>query len=324
MSVKNRRPSIFERLSDPSTFTGVYLERFKSSSGSINSQAPSGNIHSISEILRPNVRSLTTFHIGFGIPGQRRTSGLENDTPSNRFNPYGTSTQSSSSIPLSTKKTEDDIRKYRSFMNSPTSPFKLASPATPRSTPTKRRPSSAVQSRESRKLFDLDHPSPSNTESPKISNISPEPASTESPSSISSTPPYAKQTPKRPSSAKTTRTRRTPLSTSATPILNSESKIQTVFDRLNDQNNFTGVYRERFESGIGAINASSEFYEQEPSPNRAVKRAQSAGRSRNSSNVSSSPSKLSDRYNHSCSYASSFRAGTGSYAERYKLKQKEK
>jgi hypothetical protein len=78
------KPNIFERLSNPNSFTGVYAERIRSG-GRINAHADSGNINDLSQITRPNLRnSSTKIKMGRGIPGSHVTSGMVMDTPSTR------------------------------------------------------------------------------------------------------------------------------------------------------------------------------------------------------------------------------------------------
>src|SRR3989338_3701443 len=116
---RGRRPSVFERLSDPSSYTGVYYERFRTQNGHINANSSSGNVNNLQEILRPSVRSSTCVHIAKGWdPGQHKDSGFVHDTPSNRYNPFMTSTSSSSAIPLKTKEVEDNFKRRMSFSSS--------------------------------------------------------------------------------------------------------------------------------------------------------------------------------------------------------------
>ena len=77
--------SIFDRLTDQSTYTGVYAERFKSGGG-INGHADSGNVRDLSQITRPNLSGKgSTTHFGVGSKVHSyQTSGMEKDTPSSR------------------------------------------------------------------------------------------------------------------------------------------------------------------------------------------------------------------------------------------------
>ena len=312
---KGRRPSVFERLNDPSNYTGVYFERFRTQNGHINANASSGNVNHLQEILRPSVRSSTCVHIGKGWDaGQHTNSGFVHDTPATRSNPFGTSTSSSSAIPLKTKEVEDTIRR-RMSLSSPmscytpsrsASPFfsSLPHPNNDRSPPSQsiRRPSSALNSREIVKSLLLNNNNNINNNQHRIKHRSPSPSlitnlrdmednedevvkpifreekyeRVEKPQKRAATPVFQNQ----------------PIVTNIEkaepPSISNKSKTQkqiSVFERLNDKQNFTGVYKERFESGIGSINGSSEYYDNENNhssiPDKRVKpRPSSASASR--------------------------------------------
>lgn len=108
-----KRPNIWERLSDPSSFTGVYAERFREGNGGgINASSHDGNIRDLSEITRPSFRTSTHIKIGKGWdPGQHANSGMLCDTPATRRMPespkeaFLNSSLSSSSISSSSRST---------------------------------------------------------------------------------------------------------------------------------------------------------------------------------------------------------------------------
>jgi hypothetical protein len=85
---KSGTRSIWNRLYDPSSYTGVYAERFRSGTGRINAHASDGNVRDLSEIVRPGFRTSTFIHTGKGWePGQHANSGMLCDTPSTRRMP---------------------------------------------------------------------------------------------------------------------------------------------------------------------------------------------------------------------------------------------
>ena len=348
----HKRPNVFERLSNPMNFTGVYLERFRSG-GSLNAEAPSGNINSLAEILRPSVKSSTCVHISFGWdPGQHKNSGLVHDTPATRNNPYHTSTGNSAlAVPFKAKSMEESsMKKRRKSLSALSSPHPLQSPifnselpmATSSSLRTPsvssiQRPSSALPSvrndsedlilsklRLTTNLFDE---SQAPNEKPEHQENLSEPVSPTLHQHCS------EKQQERPASANALLNHPTEENISQ----HAKRSPITIYDRLYDSSTYTGVYKERFESGNGCINGSSEYYPenamQSACPEKRVQRTPTSKNSslsnslkRNNNNASSSehakmsPCKTTSGWNSpECQHY--FR---GSYSETFAKKSKQK
>ncbi|KAG2393113.1 hypothetical protein C9374_009690 [Naegleria lovaniensis] len=261
----HKRPNVFERLSNPMNFTGVYLERFRSG-GSINAEAPSGNINSLAEILRPTVKSSTCVHISFGWdPGQHKNSGLVHDTPATRNNPYHTTTGNSAlSIPFKAKIMEESSMKKRrkslSALNSPhlQSPFfnsELPSAMRTPSVSSINRPSSALPS------FRNDSEDLILSKLRLTSNLFDEKTSPNEKQEDGMSAPVSPTLQLSPSE-KSANLRERPSITVLKHHPTEQTKLSpiTIYDRLYDSSTYTGVYKERFASGNGCINGSSEYY----------------------------------------------------------------
>eukprot|EP01137_Pigoraptor_chileana_P031025 Opistho-2@18270 len=85
VGVLSGRSTVFDRLSDPNSYTGVYRQRFLTGSGTLNGAASDGIVRDLSQIVRAESRGSTFVRHNGNAWEFTGTSGNVQDTPAQRM-----------------------------------------------------------------------------------------------------------------------------------------------------------------------------------------------------------------------------------------------